>query len=510
MTNKFFSLVGAAILGSAITFGAVKILHLDGSNNSNSSKSVFAVPSALANFSGNSAAAPDFTVTAEAVMPMVVHIKATEGVVTASRPRQQQPQQRGGGGSPFDFFFGNPFGDDDSSPFGGGGRGMGESEPRVGSGSGVVISADGYIVTNNHVVADADKLDVTMYDNHTYTAKVIGTDPSTDLALIKIDAKDLPFMELANSDNSKVGEWVLAVGNPFNLTSTVTAGIISAKGRNIHIIEDKSALESFIQTDAAINPGNSGGALVDTKGNLVGINSAIATPTGTYAGYGFAVPANLVKKVINDLMDFGVVQRGFLGVLIQDVDGELAKKYDLDITQGVYVDSLLADGSAVNSGLKEGDVIVKVDGLPVKSSPELQEQIGRHRPGDKVSVTVDRKGTAKDITITLKNKKGNTDVVKKDEGKLTDVLGAQFEELDTKQLKKYGVESGVQVKTLSQSGKLARYTDMQEGFIITAIDRQPVKTIADVERALSSKNGGVLIEGVYPGYSNKYYYGFGM
>lgn len=508
MTTKFFSLVGAAILGSAITFGGVKLLHLDGGSNNNNTKSTFAVPSVLTNFSGTSGAAPDFTTTAEAVMPMVVHIKATEGVVTASRsPRQQQPQQRGG--SPFDFFFGNPFGDDDS-PFGGGGQGFGQSEPKVGSGSGVVISADGYIVTNNHVVADADKLDVTMYNNQTYTAKVIGTDPSTDLALIKIEAKDLPFMELANSDNSKVGEWVLAVGNPFNLTSTVTAGIISAKGRNIHIIEDKSALESFIQTDAAINPGNSGGALVDMKGNLVGINSAIATPTGTYAGYGFAVPANLVKKVIDDLLDFGVVQRGFLGVLIQDVDGELAKKYNLDVSQGVYVDSLLADGSAINSGLKEGDVIVKVDGVPVKSSPELQEKIGRHRPGDKVIVTVDRKGSLSDVGITLKNKKGNTDVVKKDEGKVTDLLGAQFEELDAKTLKKYGVENGVQVKSLSQSGKLARYTDMQEGFIITAIDRQAVKTVADVEKALSGKNGGVLIEGVYPGYSNKYYYGFGM
>ena len=507
MTTKFFSLVGAAILGSAITFGGVKLLHLDGGSNNNNTKSTFAVPSVLTNFSGTSGAAPDFTTTAEAVMPMVVHIKATEGVVTASRsPRQQQPQQRGG--SPFDFFFGNPFGDDDS-PFGGG-QGFGQSEPKVGSGSGVVISADGYIVTNNHVVADADKLDVTMYNNQTYTAKVIGTDPSTDLALIKIEAKDLPFMELANSDNSKVGEWVLAVGNPFNLTSTVTAGIISAKGRNIHIIEDKSALESFIQTDAAINPGNSGGALVDMKGNLVGINSAIATPTGTYAGYGFAVPANLVKKVIDDLLDFGVVQRGFLGVLIQDVDGELAKKYNLDVSQGVYVDSLLADGSAINSGLKEGDVIVKVDGVPVKSSPELQEKIGRHRPGDKVIVTVDRKGSLSDVGITLKNKKGNTDVVKKDEGKVTDLLGAQFEELDAKTLKKYGVENGVQVKSLSQSGKLARYTDMQEGFIITAIDRQAVKTVADVEKALSGKNGGVLIEGVYPGYSNKYYYGFGM
>ncbi len=508
MTTKFFSLVGAAILGSAITFGGVKLLHLDGGSNNNNTKSTFAVPSVLTNFSGTSGAAPDFTTTAEAVMPMVVHIKATEGVVTASRsPRQQQPQQRGG--SPFDFFFNNPFGGDDS-PFDGGGQGFGQSEPKVGSGSGVVISADGYIVTNNHVVVDADKLDVTMYNNQTYTAKVIGTDPSTDLALIKIEAKDLPFMELANSDNSKVGEWVLAVGNPFNLTYTVTAGIISAKGRNIHIIEDKSALESFIQTDAAINPGNSGGALVDMKGNLVGINSAIATPTGTYAGYGFAVPANLVKKVIDDLLDFGVVQRGFLGVLIQDVDGELAKKYNLNVSQGVYVDSLLAEGSAINSGLKEGDVIVKVDGAGVKSSPELQEKIGRHRPGDKVIVTVDRRGSLSDVSITLKNKKGNTDVVKKDEAKLTDVLGAEFEALDAKMLKKYGVENGVQVKTLSQSGKLARYTDMQEGFIITAIDRQAVKTVADVEKALSGKNGGVLIEGVYPGYSNKYYYGFGM
>lgn len=507
--KSFLSLVGAAVLGSLITYGGVQWLSADHSTSTNNN-SIFSTPAVLTGYrNGAAGAAPNFTVAAEAAMPMVVHIKATEGVATASRPQQRsQPQQRGG--NPFDFFFGDPFGGNDS-PFGGGGGSFGNPEPRVGTGSGVVISADGYIVTNNHVVADADKLDVTMYDNQTYTAQLIGTDPSTDLALIKIDAHTLPFMQLANSDEARVGEWVLAVGNPFNLTSTVTAGIISAKGRNIRIIEDKSALESFIQTDAAINPGNSGGALVDMEGNLVGINSAIATPTGTYAGYGFAVPSNLVKKVIADLMDYGVVQRGFLGVMIQDVDGELAKKYNLDVTQGIYVDSLLADGSAINSGLKAGDVIVKVDGTPVKSSPELQEQIGRRRPGDKVNVTIDRNGSLKDIAITLKNKKGNTDVVKKEETKLADALGAQLEELNAKEAEKIGVKGGVRVKSITQSGKIARSTDMQEGFVITAIDRKPIKTVAEVEDALNStKEGGVLIEGVYPGYSKKYYYGLGM
>lgn len=504
--NRFTSLLGAALLGSIITVGAVKITGIGNSNNTSSSSN-FAVPARLTNFMNSSGTAADFTATAETTMPAVVHIKATEGVKTASRGGRNYRGNGGGGNmSPFDFFFGDPFGGGGGSPFD---QDYGQQEPSVGSGSGVIVSNDGYIVTNNHVIRDADKLDVTLYDKRTYSAKVIGTDPSTDLALIKIEDKNLPFLALANSDNSKVGQWVLAVGNPFNLTSTVTAGIISAKGRNIHIIDDKTALESFIQTDAAINPGNSGGALVDMAGNLLGINTAIATPTGTYAGYGFAVPANIVKKVVDDLLDYGMVQRGFLGILIQDVDGEVAQKYDLNVTQGVYVDSLLADGSAANSGLKMGDVITKVDGVTVKSSPELQEQIGRHRPGDKVTISVDRKGSQKDISITLKNKKGNTDVLKKEESKMTEILGAEFEEIDTKEANKLRIKSGVKIKSLSQSGKLARSTDIQEGFIITAIDRKPVATIAEVEKALATE-GGVLIEGIYPGYPNKYYYGFGM
>ncbi|MEL7063382.1 MAG: trypsin-like peptidase domain-containing protein, partial [Bacteroidota bacterium] len=294
----------------------------------------------------------DFTEPAATVMPAVVHITSTQ---LRSKSNQQVPDI-------FKDFFGDNFG-----------QGFeGRQRPSIGSGSGVIISDDGFIVTNNHVIDNADDIEVSLNDNRTYKAEVIGTDPSTDLALLKIEGEALPTLALANSDETKVGQWVLAIGNPFNLNSTVTAGIISAKGRNINILKDQAAIESFIQTDAAVNPGNSGGALVDLNGNLIGINTAIASPTGSYSGYSFAIPSNLMRKVVTDLMEYGTVQRGYLGVMIRSVDGNLAKDNDLTITEGVYIDSLIENSAAEKAGIKKGDVVVGVEGIRVKNAAELQ------------------------------------------------------------------------------------------------------------------------------------------
>jgi Do/DeqQ family serine protease len=403
---------------------------------------------------------------------------------------------------PFKVFFGMP--DDEDH------RGVRERPMRQGSGSGVIITQDGYIVTNNHVVADAEEVLVTLNDRRSYSATVIGVDPSTDVALIKIDEKDLPIIQFANSDAVKVGQWAIAVGNPFSLSSTVTAGIVSATARNINIMQDRAPIESFIQTDAAVNPGNSGGALVDLQGNLIGINTAIASPTGSYSGYAFAVPSNMVNKVIADLKEFGVVQRGFIGALIRDVSNDLAKEKGLSSTMGVYVDSLTANSAALEAGIKSGDIIVKVDNQAVNSSPQLLEKIGRHRPGDEVPITVLRKGSEKDVVVTLKNREGNTDpVTRKAVSDLTSVLGAEFQTLTDKEADQYEVNGGVKVASLGR-GKLAQETDIKEGFIITKVNRQHVTSAEQLQKILENEQGGVMIEGVYPGSKKTYYYAFGM
>lgn len=325
---------------------------------------------------------PDnFTVAAEKGMPAVVHISATVAKKTASNNDRQ---------SDFDLF---------RDFFGGGG---GLDAPRGGTGSGVIIKSNGYIVTNNHVVDGADELEVTLYDNRKFKAKLIGRDPNTDLAVIKIEESGLPVLTYANSDDVRVGEWVLAVGNPFNLTSTVTAGIVSAIGRSIDILEEQYKIESFIQTDAAVNPGNSGGALIDTKGNLVGINTAIASRTGSFSGYSFAIPVNIMSKIVEDLVEYGEVQRGFLGISIQDMDNEIADDLGLVITEGVHIIDVSPEGAAYDAGMKANDVIIGVDGNDIKNAPKLQEMIGRARPGDKVSIKVNRGGKEKDIAVTLK------------------------------------------------------------------------------------------------------------
>lgn len=382
-----------------------------------------------------------------------------------------------------------------------------KSQPQVGSGSGVIISEDGYIVTNNHVVDEADEIHITLNDKRKYSAKVIGKDPTTDLALLKIDETSLPYLSYGNSDDIRLGEWVLAVGNPFNLTSTVTAGIVSAKGRNIQLLNEEYAVESFIQTDAAVNPGNSGGALVNTNGELIGINSAIASTTGSYAGYAFAIPVNLARKVVDDLLEFGEVQRAFIGVSIRDIDQRLAEEKKINVQKGVYVNGLTQGGGAEKAGLKEGDIIFKLNEIPVNTMSELQEQVARHRPGDKIDVHVRRGDQTLTFATVLNNKMGNTQPLIKSNSELIESLGAEFTLPSAEEFRRLGIRNGVKVKELN-GGKL-RNAGIKEGFIITHIDRKAIKSVEDINNALDSKKGGVLIEGYYPN-GIRTYYGFGM
>ena len=433
---------------------------------------------------GTSMTVPDLVDAAERTVNAVVHV-TTEAMV----------QQR----DPFaEFFWGYR-----TAP----------SVPLRGAGSGVIISEDGYIVTNNHVVEGADRIQVHLNDKRQFEAKVIGRDPSTDLALIKVDAKDLPVIAYANSDDVKVGEWVLAVGNPMNLTSTVTAGIVSAKARNINLLQydqtrDVFPIESFIQTDAAVNPGNSGGALVNVSGELVGINSAIASTTGAYSGYSFAIPANIVRKVTGDLMEFGMVQRAYIGVSIGDVDQDLARQLAMDRIRGVYVKDITSDGAAEAAGIKAGDVILKVGNIDVNNVPQLQEQVGKFRPGDKVAVTVLRDGRENVMDLVLRGREGNTKVAARDDAAKSGlVLGAQLVKATPDELRALKLQNGVKVKSLN-GGKL-RSSGIREGFIITRIDQQPMREPEDILNALGSRKGGVLIEGVYPN-GMKAYYGLGI
>ena len=431
----------------------------------------------------------DFTYAAEQSIPRVVHIRALSLV------------NRGGRST--DFF--NDF-------FGNRRRRGGEREQRrQGSGSGVIISPEGYIVTNNHVIEEAEEIEVQLHDNRIYKAKLIGTDPNTDIALIKINEADLSYMLFADSDEVKVGEWVLAVGNPFSLASTVTAGIVSAKGRSINIIGGDAPIESFIQTDAAVNPGNSGGALVNLNGELIGINTAIATPNGVYAGYSFAVPSEIVAKIVEDLKSFGVVQRAYLGVLIRGLNGNMAETLGLDLTEGVYIDSVMNNSAAGDAGIVRGDVILKVDEVEVKNSPELLEQIGRHRPGDEVVLTLSRDGEIVTKTVKLKNQSGNTRIVERKRPSVLEELGAEFESLDEEKAEELGLSGGVVVKRIN-AGKLREETDMEEGFIITHIDKEKIRNLEDLRDIVKKKgdNEGVMLEGIYEGSSRKYFYAFGM
>jgi serine protease Do len=362
------------------------------------------------------------------------------------------------------------------------------------SGSGVIISDDGYIVTNHHVIEDANSIEVVMSNNQRFFAKLIGQDPSTDLALLKIKAKNLPFVKYGNSDQITLGEWVLAIGNPFDLNSTVTAGIVSARSRNIGILRDKNNLqiESFIQTDAAVNPGNSGGALVNLQGELIGINSAIATATGSYSGYSFAIPVSLVKKIMDDLLEFGQVQRGLLGVQIADVTADLAENEKLDLLQGVFVRSVNKGSAAEISGIKEGDVITAINGHEVAGVSEMQEWVARNRPGQSIQVTYRRKGEIFLVDAILKKIDGSKAMTKREIS--YQLEGAEFEDVPYPKLTLLGLEGGVKLKKLS-NGKWKK-AGAEEELIITHIDKLSIDNVADLNRVLEMKKGGVLVEGV--------------
>jgi len=449
------------------------------------------LPSAATNYIPSVDGTPlDFTETAAKVVDAVVHIKSTQ---TRSNPQtlQQIP-------APFRDFFGDEF-------F----RNNPESRPQVGSGSGVLFNSDGYIVTNNHVIDNASDIEVILHDNRTYKATVVGADPNTDLAVIQIKEENLPYLPFVNSDEVKVGQWVLAVGNPFSLNSTVTAGIVSAKGRSINILRERFAVESFIQTDAAINPGNSGGALVNLAGGLVGINTAIASPTGSYSGYGFAVPSNIVSKVVEDLLEFGQVQRGILGVMIRSVDGNLAREKSLALNAGVFVDSLLENSAAGEAGVKPGDVIIAAEGMPTRTASKLQEVIALRRPGDEISLKVNRDGKELDFAVELNSSLGTKIVATRDKGELSSRLGAELQTLPEDVAQKLNIKGGVRVTQLF-AGKLRRETNMRQGFIITKVDGRPVTSVEDVEKLLKNKTGGVMLEGIYEDQPGQHYYAFGL
>ena len=454
----------------------------------------------------------DFTTIAGKVVDAVVHIKSSR-IADYGGPNNFQYRQLP---DPFkDFFQNDPFEDFFEKRFEYyGPKQNGKVKPNnpqmvMGTGSGVIINDEGYIVTNHHVIDQSDDIEITLHDNRTYKAAVVGTDPSTDLALLQIKAKDLPHLPFVNSDDVKIGEWVLAVGNPFSLNSTVTAGIVSAKARNININKEKFAVESFIQTDAAINPGNSGGALVNLDGGLIGINTAIASRTGYYNGYGFAVPSNIVNKVVEDLLKYGSVQRGVLGVMIRSVDGNLAEEKDLDVLAGAYVDSLFENSAGASAGIQKGDVIVKVDDIEIRTSPELQEMIARHRPGDEVKIVVDRKGVEKAFDVVLNNSNGSQELSQKKHQKILRQLGADMETIDSKTAKKLEIDSGVKITNL-YVGLLRKHTQMRTGFIITHVDGQKIKDLDAFVDVLKNKNGGVMLEGIYEDLPGKYYYAFGL
>lgn len=435
---------------------------------------------------------PDFTKAAENSIHAVVHIKSTVKSQAPAQGRQRAID-------PFEYFFG----------FGDRGQDFGTPQPSVGFGSGVIISKDGYIVTNNHVIDKANEIEVTLNDNRKFTAKLIGTDPQTDIALLKIEGNEFAYIPFGNSDNLKVGEWVLAVGNPFNLTSTVTAGIVSAKGRG-GIGANSGDIQSFIQTDAAINRGNSGGALVNTNGELVGINTAIYSQTGDFAGYGFAVPISIAGKVVADIKEYGTVQRAVLGVMIQDIS--LAKEANPDKTKGLkanegaYVGGFAEMSPAKQAGLEEGDVITAINGVKVKGVSELQDQVNRFRPGDKVKVDIIRGSSTKTYDVTLKNSSGNTSVVKKGDG--IAAVGAAFKDLSADKKKDLGVSYGVEVAGVDNGGKFYK-EGISKGFIIQKINNQPVSSPSQVENIITSTAGSqdkvLFISGITPSGARKYY-----
>ena len=484
---SYLKVLGVGILGGTLPLATFVVMHssteklsdrvIDGNR--------YAQPVSL-----NSSAAPvDFTEASANTINSVVHV-TTKVVQTTF---QRDPFQ--------EFFYGPGAGGREFKQFG------------AGAGSGVIVSSEGYIVKNNHVVQNASEIEVILNDNSKYTAKIVGADPSTDIAVLKIEGTGFQPIPLGNSDDLKIGEWVLAVGNPFNLTSTVTAGIVSAKARNINLLSERNGkdvvpIESFIQTDAAVNPGNSGGALVNTRGELVGINTAIASQTGSYSGYSFAIPVNLVQKVMRDLIDYGIVQRGYLGVQIADITQELKEKNKLPNLKGVYLAKVVEDGSADKAGLKDEDVILKIGNKDVNSVAELQEEIGKRRPGDKVSLTIRKKDGEEVIKeLVLRNKEGETSLMSKEEIKKNFALGATFAELTSKEKKELNISYGVKISTIG-TGKL-KSIGLKEGTIITKVNNEPVETVEQLTTKLNGINRGILLE-VMSESGKRDFVGFGL
>lgn len=456
------------------------------SENNDSGK----VPANYAGFHGVIGNDPvDFTQAAAAAVPATVHIKTKTGATTASNnlPRNKSPF-----GDLFDMDLDDLFGD------------RLRSYPQMASGSGAIISDDGYIVTNNHVVDGADEITVTLSNKKSFKAKVVGADPSSDIAVIKIDAKGLPFLLYGNSDDVKVGQWVLAVGYPLTLETTVTAGIVSAKGRTLDINrrQSDSPIESFIQTDAAVNPGNSGGPLITTDGKLIGINSAIASPTGSYAGYSFTIPVNIAKKVISDIMKFGTAQRAYLGIEypMENISEDSKKQLGISEEGGVYVMNARTNGAAAAAGIKKGDVITKINGVPVVTGADMVGQIATFRPGDKINITYRRDGKENTAPVTLRNSAGTTAVVK---SSAVDQLGAVLQPLTKEQAKELGVNGGVAITSISGKGLLSKVR-VQEGFVILKANNQEIKAVEDFKKVLETASGSVKVEGVYPGYEGVY------
>lgn len=480
LRSFFFILIGS-ILGSIISYGFTKHQFNEWLNHyaegqeikQNTQAQIQTVDYKIPNSNPI-----NFTSASSKATPAVVHVTTTIQNSVSNNNRNDL----------FDYFFGNPY----------------QHQPREskGSGSGVIISEDGYIVTNNHVIDKSSEITVNLSDNQSYPATLIGKDKDTDLALLKIDAENLSYLQFANSDSVFVGEWVLAVGNPFNLASTVTAGIVSAKGRSINLLENvngntNTAIESFIQTDAAINPGNSGGALINVRGDLIGINTAIATPTGSYAGYGFAVPANIAAKVVSDLKEFGTVQRAFLGVNISDIDATKAKELGLENPKGVYVENIVSNSAADDASLQKGDVIVGINGQDIPNVATLQEKVATLRPGNVISVSFIRNKQVLDATLTLKNKFNNKELI----SSLEDVknkLGIELETIHSQQLNQLNLKNGIVVANIKKGAWIDTYSDIEKGFIITKVNDQTINSPDEFYQVIQNNKGKFLIEGRYP------------
>ncbi|MEZ7954589.1 MAG: Do family serine endopeptidase, partial [Bacteroidales bacterium] len=464
------------LVSSLTAFVVVKLTDKERGNYNNNTASL-----PLRNVTLSDQLYPDFTFAAERSVKAVVHVKVT-------KKGMEQPF------TIYDFFFG--YGNPGMSP-----------RNQVNSGSGVIITSDGYIITNNHVIEGADDIVVTLEDNKSYKSKLIGRDPVTDIALLKIDANNLPYLTFGNSDSLRLGEWVIAIGNPYNLRSTITAGIVSAKGRSMPASGEEFKIESFIQTDAAVNPGNSGGALVTTRGELVGINTAIATRTGSYTGYSFAVPSSIAKKVVEDLIDFGSVQRALLGISMQEIDGDLAKEKGLEGTNGIYIAEVVRDGAADRSGIKEGDVLLSINGVQVNSGPAVQEQISKYRPKDKINIELLRNGKQISLSVVLQSKSDDNSTSDISTNGVIKLFGAELKEAPKELLEKLSLKNGVVVLSVSE-GKF-KSTGIKKGFVITYVNQTPVSKPAELSSIIQRSRRSVLIEGIYPD-GSVFYYGMGL